>query len=450
MERINKQIKLKYNNTINLFSDSIDRLIANEGFIRYFKNTGWLFAGKMTGLLATFFVGVYVARYLGPSQYGLLNYVASLTGLFIVFSNLGIDSILSRELIKSPEKRDILLGSGFIIKLVGSIIAITLIIFTLFFIKADILTSELVLILSLSFFLYSFGVIDIYFQANVWAQKTVKIQMISLVITNILKLFFIYYKFSIVWFVIIYLIDTIIITLGLILTYNKIGLHITKWNFDYSIIKILIINSWPMMLSGIAIAVYMKIDQVMITNMIGTTANGIYSVAVKISEVWYFIPGIICTSLFPAIINAKQNSQAMFEKRITRLYSFMIYFSVSIAIFISFFANIIISKLFGYEYLGAINVLKIHIWAGVGVFVGYAVTQYLIAENYTKIFFAITLLGAIFNVIMNFVLIPKYGIVGSAWATLIAYSIATFSIILFRKSRKQVLLMYKSLNLYKI
>lgn len=449
MERIKQKIVFIYNNTINLFGDGIDRLIANEGFIRYFKNTGWLFAGRMTSMVLAFFVGVYVARYLGPSQYGLLNYVASFAGLFAVFASLGIDSILSRELIKTPEKRDELLGSGFIIKIIGSLIAIFLIIITLFLLKTNYLTSLLILLFSLSFIISSFGVIDNYFQANVWAKKTVKIQITSLVIINILKLVFIYYKFSIVWFVIIYLIDTTILMAGLIIMYKKMGLHIFKWKYENLIMKMLLRDSWPMVLSGIAVAIYMKIDQVMITNMIGNVANGIYSVAVKMSEIWYFIPGIICTSLFPAIMNAKKTDQAIYEKRLTRLYSLMIYLSVSIAIFISLFANVIVNKLFGYEYLGAINVLKIHIWAGIGVFLGYAMTQYLIAENYTKIFFAVTLLGAVSNVLLNLILIPKYGITGSAWATLIAYSIATFSIVIFRKSRRQILLMFKSLYIFK-
>lgn len=449
MERIKRKITFAYNNTINLFSDSIDRLVANEGFIRYFKNTGWLFAGRMTSMVLAFFVGVYVARYLGPSQYGLLSYVVSFAGLFGIFASLGIDSILSRELIKTPEKRDELLGSGFILKLVGSLFAIFLIIITLFFLKTNYLTSSLILLFSLSFIILSFGVIDNYFQANVWAQKTVKIQITSLIVTNILKLIFIYYHVSLFWFVIIYSIDATILISGLILTYKKMGLHIYKWKFDNPTIKMLLKNSWPLILSGIAISVYLRIDQVMITNMIGTTANGIYSVATKISEVWYFIPSIICTSLFPAIINARKTDKAIYEKRITRLYSLMIYLSLVIAIFISSFAGTIVSNLFGHDYLGAINVLKIQIWAGVGIFLGYAMTQYLIAENYTKIFFAVTLLGAVSNVLLNLILIPKYGIAGSAWATLIAYSVATFSIVIFRKSRRQILLMFKSLFIFR-
>jgi O-antigen/teichoic acid export membrane protein len=448
MEQIKQKIILTYNSTIDLFGDSFDRLIANEGFLRYFKNTGWLFLGRMTSIIVFFFVGVYVARYLGPTQYGLLNYVVSFVGLFIIFASFGIDNILSRELIKTPEKRDELLGSGFIIKIIGSTLAIILIVITLLLLKQEYLTNLLILLYSISFFFYSFGVIDIYFQANVLAQKTVKIQLVSLVITNILKLILIYYKVSLLWFVIISLLDVTILAIGFVLSYKKMGLNISKWKINYSIIKMLIENSWPLILSGVAISIYMKIDQVMITNMIGTTANGIYSVAVKMSEVWYYIPIIICTSLFPAIVNAKKTNELIYEKRLTKLYSLMIYLSMSIAILVSIFSNIIVSTLFGNDYIGAVKVLQIHIWAGIGIFLGYATTQYLIAENYTKIFFAVTLLGAISNVILNLVLIPKYGIIGSAWATLIAYSIATFSIVLFRKSRRQVLLMLKSLNIF--
>ncbi len=448
MEKVKQKIISEYNATISFFSNNIDQLLAHEGFVRYFKNTGWLFAGKMFGMVMGFFVSVFVARYLGPTQYGLLNYAISFAGLFGIFANLGIDSILSRELIKTPEKRDQLLGSGFIIKIVGSVIAITLIGITLYIMKIDHLTGILILLFSLTFIFYSLGVIDNYFQANVWAQKTVKIQIISLIITNILKLIFIYYHFSIIWFVITYSVDTAILVTGLVISYRKMGLSISKWKFDSSIIKMLLINSWTMILSGVAIVVYMKIDQVMITNMIGNTANGIYAVAVKMSEVWYFIPGIICTSLFPAIVNAKKTDPISYERRLIRLYSLMVYLSVSIAIFVSFFAGIIVSTLFGHEYLGAVSVLKIHIWAIVGVFLGIAVTQYLIAENFTKIFFLITLIGAISNVALNLLLIPIFGINGSAWATLFSYSMVTFSIIFFKKTRGQATLILKSINIF--
>lgn len=449
MERIRKNISLYYDSTVDFISNSLSDIGTKEGFKKYLKNTGWLFIGKISGMIASFFVGVYVARYLGPSQYGLLSYAVSFAGLFSIFTSLGIDSILNRELVSHPEEKDELLGSGFMIKIIGSIIAIMSIVISLFFIKTDILTNTLILISASTFIFSAFGVIDIYFQSQVLAKNTVKIQIMSLIITTILKLLFIFLNFGIIYFAIVYLIDIFIISIGFVLSYKKTGQKIFKWKVKKDLIIMLLKNSWPMILSGAAITIYMKIDQVMITNMLGNEANGLYSVAVKLSEVWYFIPALICSSIFPSIVQAKKGNPIMYENRLKKLYSLMFYLSVSIAIIISSFSGIIITSLFGNEYLGAINVLKIHIWAGVGVFIGYALSQYMIIENYTKIFLYTTIIGAIINIILNIILIPKIGIVGAAIATAVSYILQSLSIIFFKKTKNQLKILLKSIFLLK-
>lgn len=445
MEKIRKTIIFGYDSTLNFFADTLSQTSSREGFIRYFKNTGWLFFGKMASMLAAFFVGAYIARYLGPGQYGLYSYALSFTGLFAVFASLGIDSILNRELVSRPEEKERLLGSSFVIKIFGSVFAIALISITLFLIKTDWTTSLLVLISSLSFIFNAFGVIDIYFQSQVLAKNTVKVQIISLIITSILKITLIFLRSPLVYFALAYLLDAFVLAIGFVVTYKKIGLGITKWKFDKKMAIMLVKNSWPLMFSGMAIAIYMKIDQVMIKNMIGDEAVGLYSVAAKVSEVWYFIPAIICASLFPAIVNAKKTSLVVYEKRLKNLYSLMFYISTLIAIPISLLSRFIIVYLFGAEYLGSISVLRIHIWAGVGVFLGYAIAQYLVTENLNKIYLKITIIGAVSNILLNLILIPIVGISGAAIATTISYTIVAFSVLLFKKSRKQGVLILKSI-----
>lgn len=445
MEYIKRKISSSLDSTLDLFAGAFSQTSSKEGFIRYFKNTGWLFFGKMASMLAAFFVGAYVARYLGPAQYGLLSYASSFAALFAIFASLGIDSILNRELVSRPEDKEKLLGSGFIIKAVGSILAIVLMIITLLIIKTDWETNVLIIISALSFVFNAFGVIDIYFQSQVLARNTVRVQIISLIITSSLKILFIFLHLGIVYFAITYLIDALILAIGFILSYKKTGLHISKWKFDKEIIKMLLRNSWPLIFSGVAVVIYMKIDQVMIKNMIGDEAVGLYSVAAKVSEAWYFIPAIICASLFPAIVNAKKTSPVVYEKRLKNLYSLMFYISTLIAIPISLLSRFIIVYLFGAEYLGSISVLRIHIWAGVGVFLGYAIAQYLVTENLNKIYLKITIIGAVSNILLNLILIPIVGISGAAIATTISYTIVAFSVLLFKKSRKQGVLILKSI-----
>lgn len=439
MERIKQKIGGYYDSTVNFFADTLTESSSKEGFFRYFRNTGWLFAGRMSGLIVSFFVGAYVARYLGPAQYGLLSYAVSFTGLFAVFASFGIDSILSRELVSNPEKKNELMGSGFFIKIIGSIFSIALIVITLFFLKADLLTNTLILISALSFIAGAFGIIDIYFQSQVLAKNTVRIQIISLIITTILKLLFIYLQLGLIYFISVYFIDGLIIAIGLIFTYKKRGLHITNWHIDKSIVSMLIRSSWPLILSGMAITVYLRIDQVMIKNILGNEVNGLYSVVVKLSEIWDFIPWIICTSIFPAIINAKTTSVGIYKKRLKSLYILFILISFSISIFIFLFSNPIIKILFGESYMGASSVLRIYVWSSIPIFLGMAVGNYLIAEDLIKINIWSTIGGAILNVILNIILIPRYGINGAAIATLISYSFVIILIVILIKNRKKLI-----------
>lgn len=450
MEKVKKKISLYCDSTINFLINSLSEISTKEGFKKYFKNTGWLFIGRMSGMIASFFVGAYVARYLGPEQYGLLNYALSYVAILSIFASLGIDSILNRELVSSPEKKNELLGSGFLIKIIGSIITIILVILSLYIFKSDYTTSLLIVILSIFYLFNTLGIIDIYFQSQVLSKKTVKIQILSLIITTILKLSFILLHLDVIYFAMVYVVDGLILAVGFIISYTKTHGSIIKWKINKNIISKLLKSSWPLMLSGAAITIYMKIDQVMITNMLGSTENGLYSAAVKLSEIWYFIPALICSSIFPSIMQAKNNNPVVYENRLKKLYSLMFYLSVGIAIIISLFSGIIVTSLFGNEYLESINVLKIHVWAGIGVFTGYAITQFIIVEEYYKIYLWMQLIGVLLNIILNIILIPRVGIMGSAIATAVSYILATSSIVLFKKTRKQFLVFLESILLGKI
>jgi len=191
----------------------------------------------------------------------------------------------------------------------------------------------------------------------------------------------------------------------------------------------------------------MKIDQVMIKNMLDAKAVGNYAIAVRLSEVWYFIPMAITNSLIPAIINAKKISEKLYYERLQKLYDLMTWLSIGISLPIMLLSTKIIELLFGIQYQEAAGVLKIYVWAGVFVFLGVASSQYLLAENYIKIEALRTVIGAIVNIILNIVLIPIYEIQGAAIATVISYFVSTFVIVLIPKTYKNSILMFKSFSL---
>ncbi len=428
---------------------NIKEIWNHAGFQKYLKNTSWMFLGRFFTLGISFFVGIYIARYLGPSNYGLLNYVISFVGLFGFLTSFGIDSIISREIIKNHNKKDEIIGTGFYIKIFGSILAIISIFIVSFFTTKDFFTLGLIWIYSLNFIPQVFNIIDTYFHSQVLSQKVVTSQVTSNIISTILKILCIFLNKGIFWLTLIYVIETIISALVSIFFFKKLGNNIKKIKFNIEIAKSLLKDSWPLMLSSIAVALYMRIDQVMIKNMLGNEQSGIYAVAVKLSEIWYYIPLLICSSISPAIIKSISISKKLFENRMKRLYFLMFWFSVIIALIITIFAYPIIKILFGNVYIGGVTTLQIYVWAGISIFLGSAIGQYILASNLTKLSFYNTLIGAVINVILNIILIPKIGINGAAIATLISYTMATFGIFIFRESRDQGLLMLKSIINYK-
>ena len=421
----------------------------HAGFQKYLKNTSWMFFGRFFTLGISFFVGIYIARYLGPSNYGLLSYVTSFVGLFGFLASFGIDSIVSREIINDHSKKDEIIGTGFYIKIVGSFIAIASVFIISFFTTKDIFTLGLIWIYAFNFIPQTFNILETYFQSQVLSKKVVTAQVVANIISTILKIICIIFNRGIFWLTTIYIIETSIYALILLFSFRKFGNHIRKWKFNITVAKSILKDSWPLMLSGVAVGIYMKIDQVMIKNMLGNEQAGIYAVAVKLSEVWYFIPAIICTSLFPSIVNAMNIGKSLFESRMKKLYSLMFWIAFGIASFTTIFSYLIIKILFGIAYMGAVTTLQIYVWAGIAVFLGSAVGQYILVNNLTKISFYNTVLGAVINIILNIILIPKMGINGAALATLISYTIATFGVLFFKKTQGQGFLILKSIINYK-
>ncbi len=428
-------------------NDNIETKInfKSETFKRYFKNTSWLFAEKIIRILISFLITVLVIRYLGPEQFGLLSYAISFYGLFTAISVLGLENISIRELVKYPEKRDNILGSVFLLRLVGGIVTLILIALTLFISGESTDISILILIISTSVIFQSFSVIDYYFRAEVKAKYSVYVMTASVLFTSSLKILLIILEAPLIYFAIVFSVEFLIAAAGFLLAYKHNKLKMIKWKFHKKTAVNLLKDSWPLILSGLVVSVYMKIDQVMIRTMLDSKELGYYAAAVRLSEAWYFIPVALTNAIFPAVINAKKASNEFYINRIQKLYDILAWMAISIAVPVSIFSKDIINIIFGAEFQSAAPVLTIYIWAGVAVFLGVASSQYLITENYTKLSFSRNFVGMIFNVALNFILIPKYGIVGAAVATLISYSLAVFSIILFPKTRKQFFMMMKSM-----
>jgi O-antigen/teichoic acid export membrane protein len=419
-----------------------------EAFLKYFKNTGWLMFGKVLSMV----INLMIANYLGAISFGDLSFADALTAIVAAIGTLGLDSFIIREIIQEPDKKDEILGTSVLLRIAVNIflVPISVLIYVTFHHfsgKTDHSLSWIVFFLAFASFFKSFNVIDSYFQSQVASKYVVKVQNVCVIISALVKVLLVILKLPVIYFAVSLAFDGFILAFGLVWMYHRRGFSVRKWTFNRARATSLLQQSFPLILSAVMVSIYMKIDQVMLKT-VGSAEVGIYSAAAKLSEAWYFIPIAIVTSVFPAIIHARKTDLPRYVKRLGNLYDLLIFISLPVALFISFFGNDIINLLYrNHQYEGAGPMLSIHIWSGVFVFLGSASSQYLLAEGYTLVSFQRTALGAVLNVLLNLWLIPLYGGVGASIATLIACIFSTFYLLFLSKTRQQGIMMLKSLFL---
>ena len=417
----------------------------HQGFMKYFRNTSWLFGEKILRMIVGLFVGIWVVRYLGPEQFGLLSYAQSFVGLFTVIATLGLDGgILVRELVKDETRRGELIGTAFWLKIIGAFGVLLILLVAVNLTSNDTYTNTLVFIIASATIFQSFNVVDLYFQSKVISKFAVYANIISLFLSSLVKIALILNEAPLITFAWVVLFDSFILACGFIYFYikNNSTLNIKNLKFRSKTAASLLKDSWPLILSGVVISIYMKIDQVMIKEMMSAEAVGQYAAAVQISEAWYFIPIVIASSFFPAIINAKKQSEEFYYARLQKLYNFIVWFSIVIAVIMTFTSDWIVELLYGAQYNESGSVLMIHIWAGISVFFGVANSKWLLIENLQKYRIYIDVFGAVLNIGLNLLLIPMWGINGAAIATLISYFGTFLIIFLYIKKLRIVVKMF--------
>lgn len=384
------------------------------------------------------FVSVAVARYLGPKDFGLYNYVLSIVALVAVLGNLGLQNLAKRELVDQPERRDSILGTCFVLSLAsGLIIYGFMLLVAGFYTDSRLLIGLFALLGGATLLLNPLKCIEIWFQSQVRSDLSVSASSIALLIFAAVKVAAIYYGATLLHFAYIFLFEAISLTGLLIYFYGRHFGSPLKWQFQGATAAEFLKQSWPLIFSGLAVAVYMKIDQVMLGAMVGEEAVGHYSAAVRISSVWYFIPTILATSLFPAILNARKQDAAHYQKRLQAYFDLNAGLAYAICIPLTFAAPWVVLILFGADYQAAGPILAIHAWSSLFVFLGVARGQYFVAEKLFKFSLCCTVAGAIVNTGMNYWMIPLYGGVGAAMATLVAQFISALaSSFFYTKSRK--------------
>ncbi|NMF63047.1 flippase [Brasilonema octagenarum] len=402
-------------------------LKSNSGLRAIIANTGWLFADRILRMGVGLLVGVWIARYLGVQQYGLLNYAIAFVSLFSPFATLGLDNVVVRDLVRDSSHKKQILGTTFWLKLLGGVGSVLLSVGFICLIRQDEnSTVWLVAILATAGIFQALDTIDLWFQSQVQSKYTVVAKNTAFVIITLIKIALLKMQASLIAFAWASLAEIGLGAVGLAITYKVKGHSLWVWRWSFPLAKALLKESLPHLFSGLAILIYMKIDLIMLGQMLGDNAVGIYSAATRISEVWYFIPTAITSSVSPSIYTARQTNEDLYYRRIGQLLRLLVLLSLAIALPMTFLSGTITSMLFGNAYAGAGPILAIHIWAALFVFMGVATSPWFNAESLAHLSMYITFMGAIINVLLNLFLIPSYAGVGAAIATVISYAYASF------------------------
>lgn len=393
---------------------------------------------------------ILIPNYLGAGLTGTLNY--PLIFFFTGICTLGTDALVTRQLLQNPEQENELLGTALRLRLFGGLCAIPIIYLTYYIISqsathAPAASFQHIVIMSLICLVQAIQILDSYFQSRTQGKNIMLVQVGANILSAIIKFFLVLASASIEAFIVMLVVDVALLQLGYIYFYRKQGKSIFQWTYNPAIAKKLLKLGWPLAFAAIFVSLYLRIGQIMIDAILGNKASGVYSTVLQLTESWYFIPVAISAAVFPAMMNFRKNQPEVYTKRMTNLYDLMVIISVSIALCITFGAPYVYELFYASrpEFIAGAAVLQVNAWAGVFAFLGTASGQYLIGEGLTKISLIRTLCGALFIILLNALWIPKYGIIGAAYANIAAQAIATFSLFLFPKTRKHALIILKSL-----
>ncbi|MBW2050435.1 MAG: flippase [Deltaproteobacteria bacterium] len=424
---------------------------ASRGFRRYLGNVSWVVTERVFRILVSFGVTILMARYLGPDRFGVLNYAVSFAAIFSGLSTVGLDQIVVRELVLHDRQAGEILGTALFLRLISSLIMTGVAVSVAFLVSRDLTANLMIMLLCLSSLFQAAGVIDWYFQAKVLSRFVVRVQLISVMVSGLATAGLVFLGLSVLWFVLPKIAESFTLCAGLIYVFSRNVGPLRGWKAKMTRAKDLLRDSWPLVLTGIFIGIYMRTDQVMIKYFMGDTAVGYYAVAVRLCEAWYFLPMAVVTSLFPAIVSARKADTPLYHRRLQNLYDLMTWLAVAIAVPMSFFSKDLIKLLFGAQYLESYGILVLYVWTGVFVFQGVVRSKWIVAENLQIYGFWFAFCSAVVNIALNLVLIPLMGLLGAALATVISQcaTVVVFPLF-FEKTRRSSLAILASFDLVRV
>jgi O-antigen/teichoic acid export membrane protein len=409
--------------------------LKNKSSHFHIKNFSWLAAERFFRVIYALIISIFYFRSLSPSEFGSLSLSLSIVSILTPLSSLALSSFIVLDFIRSSKKLN-LLKTLFILNLFFSFLC-----FILGSISTNILgyskeIQMLTSILSLGLIFQTYSVFENFYLSQVGGKYIFYVSIISIMIGLPVKVFIISKHLPTHLFAISLTFDYFLMFTGYLLLLKLQKYRLAKAKFSFQISKEILKKSAFFIASSFFVVIFMKFDQIMISKMVNNSELGLYVAATKISEVFYLFPMILISAFYPSIVKSKMENLILYNQRHIQLYALMIFTSIIISTIISIYSREVIQVIFGSNFINAESALKIYIWSTVFVFIGSVNGKWLLTENYYKYIFINTLLGALLNILLNFLLIPLYGISGAAIATIISYAFSSFIVLFFWKKTR--------------
>lgn len=406
---------------------------------KFIKNTSWIVGAQILKSLIGFVVNIFTAKMLGPSNYGIIGYVTSIITLFTAVANLGLTDIIVKELVSKKDKEGKIIGTAITMQLISSAISYAMVIFVVVILNPDDkIMLYCALLQSIILITNSFNHINYYYQAQLKSKISSIISLIAYMIMQIYRVYLLITNKSVIWFASAFTLDYVIVAIVLIAYYfyDK-G---PKWQFDKTIIKNLLKQSIPLILAGSITVIYTSVDRIMLKELLGSTEPvGYYDTAYTVSHAWQFIATAIITSIVPLVyesLNKNGEDSVAYRTRLRQMYFMVFWLGACASIAIDIFANLFFKLTYGEAYNASIVPAMIMTWSAVFASIGYARSINCICEHKQKYIILFSINTVVLNVILNWILIPRIGVVGAAIATLASEICANIiSPLLFKKTR---------------
>jgi len=414
------------------------------------KNASWLICGRIAQMVISLIVGVLTARYLGPANYGLINYAAAYATFFMALCTLGINSVLVKEFVDYPEEEGAIIGSSLLLQATSSFLSWGVIVGIVCFVDAGETTTIAVTALyCLSLLVRIFEVYNYWFQSRLQSKVTAVVLLIGYLVTSVYKITLLVLHMRVEWFAVAMALDYLVVGILLMVSYKKYGG--ARLRCSLSVSKRILRKSVPFILPGLMVAVYGYVDKFMLKQMLSETEVGFYATATAVCGMWAFVLQAVIDSVYPSIMEAHKKNYAEYEKKNRQLYGIVFYIAIGVSILFYLFGKWVVLILYGPDYLPAVVPLKIVTWYTAFSYLGVARNAWIVCEEKQKHLKYIYVSAAILNVLMNLLFIPNWGAAGAAAASLATQILTTMIIPFFIKDlRHNSILMIEGILLYKV